>query len=90
MGNPGLCGDPLTKRCDNSNAGPTQLPPSSSSEDDAFEFDWKFVLAGVGSGLVVGVVLADVAITRKRELFLDVAGMIIRQMKRSRRRQKMG
>ncbi|XP_004308542.1 PREDICTED: receptor-like protein 12 [Fragaria vesca subsp. vesca] len=88
MGNPGLCGDPLTKRCDNSNA-PAQLPPSSSSEDDAFEFDWIFVLAGVGSGLVVGVVLADVAITRKRELFLDVAGMMIKQMKRIRRRQRM-
>ncbi|KAL6130282.1 hypothetical protein ACLB2K_068663 [Fragaria x ananassa] len=88
MGNPGLCGDPLTKRCDNSNA-PAQLPPSSSSEDDAIEFDWIFVLAGVGSGLVVGVVLADVAITRKRELFLDVAGMMIKQMKRIRRRQRM-
>ncbi|XP_050387172.1 receptor-like protein 7 [Argentina anserina] len=91
MGNPGLCGEPLTKGCGNSDA-PVQLPPSSNSEEivsgSAFEFDWKFVLAGIASGLVVGVVLADLAITRKRELFLDIVGMMIRQMKRIRRQMK--
>ncbi|PRQ57396.1 putative leucine-rich repeat-containing, plant-type, leucine-rich repeat domain, L [Rosa chinensis] len=89
-GNPGLCGDPLTKRCGDSNA-PPHLPPSSSIEENvsgsAFEFDWKFVLAGFGSGLLVGVVLADVAITRRRELFLDIVGTMIRQMKRIRRQR---
>ncbi|PRQ45740.1 putative leucine-rich repeat-containing, plant-type, leucine-rich repeat domain, L [Rosa chinensis] len=90
-GNPGLCGGPLPKKCGNSNA-PAQLPPSSSIEEAvsgfAFEFDLKFVLAGFGSGLLVGVVLADVAITRRRELFLEIVGMLIRLMKRIKRQRR--
>ncbi|PRQ56711.1 putative leucine-rich repeat-containing, plant-type, leucine-rich repeat domain, L [Rosa chinensis] len=90
-GNPELCGDPLTRRCGNSIA-PAQLPPSNSIEENvsgsAFELDWKFVLAGFGSGLLVGVVLADVAITRRRELFLEIVGMLIRLMKRIKRQRR--
>ncbi|KAM2156721.1 hypothetical protein ACFX1R_042374 [Malus domestica] len=72
-GNPGLCGDPLPKKCGNPKA--PQLPPSTVDEGDSssegiFEFDWKIVSAGCGSGLVVGVVLADVVITRRPDLFL--------------------
>ncbi|XP_068328613.1 receptor-like protein 7 [Pyrus communis] len=79
-GNPGLCGDPLPKKCGN----PPPLPPSTVDEGDSssegiFEFDWKIVSAGCGSGLVVGVVLADVVITRRPDLFLKIVGMI-RQM----------
>ncbi|KAM5574518.1 hypothetical protein ABKV19_013790 [Rosa sericea] len=81
-GNPGLCGDPLPKRCQSSNA-PPQLPPSSTEENDSgIEFEWTFVLAGCGSGFVVGVVLADLAITRRRELFVEMVGMLIRLMER--------
>ncbi|RXH93395.1 hypothetical protein DVH24_013971 [Malus domestica] len=70
-GNPGLCGDPLPKKCGNPKA--TELPPSTVDEGDSssasiFEFDWKIVSAGCGSGLVVGVVLADVVITRRPDL----------------------
>ncbi|XP_062000138.1 receptor-like protein 20 isoform X2 [Rosa rugosa] len=79
-GNPGLCGDPLPKRCQSSNA-PPQLPPSSTEENDSgSEFEWAFVLAGCGSGFVVGVVLADLAITRRREFFLEIVGTLIRLM----------
>ncbi|XP_034203704.1 receptor-like protein 6 [Prunus dulcis] len=78
-GNPGLCGGPLQNKC--GVAKTPQQPPSSVEQNDsgsagAFEFDWKFVLAGLGSGLVVGVVLADVAITRRKELFVKIVGMI--------------
>ncbi|KAM1230251.1 hypothetical protein ACFX2G_041326 [Malus domestica] len=81
-GNLGLCGDPLPKKCGNPKA--PELPPSTVDEDDSssegiFEFDWKIVSAGCGSGLVVGVVLADVVITRRPDLFLKIVGMI-RQM----------
>ncbi|KAM2998269.1 hypothetical protein FF2_039944 [Malus domestica] len=81
-GNPGLCGDPLPKKCGNPKA--PQLPPPTVDEGDSssagiFEFDWKIVSAGCGSGLVVGVVLADVVITRRPDLFLKIVGMI-RQM----------
>ncbi|XP_068329640.1 receptor-like protein 6 [Pyrus communis] len=81
-GNPGLCGDPLPKKCGNPKA--PELPPSTVDEGDSssegiFEFDWKIVSAGCGSGLVVGVVLADVVITRRPGFFLKIVGMI-RQM----------
>ncbi|KAM1406403.1 hypothetical protein ACFXTH_001079 [Malus domestica] len=81
-GNPGLCGDPLPKKCGNPKA--PQLPPSTVDEGDSslagiFEFDWKIVSAGCGSGLAVGVVLADVVITRRPDLFLKIVGTI-RQM----------
>ncbi|XP_021832499.1 receptor-like protein 12 [Prunus avium] len=77
-GNPGLCGDPLPK-CRNQEA--PQLPPSTKEDSDSgsagtLEFDLKFCLAGIGSGFVVGVVLADVAITRRQELFLKIVGMV--------------
>ncbi|CAN6703997.1 unnamed protein product [Malus baccata var. baccata] len=81
-GNQGLCGDPLPKKCGNPKV--PELPPSTVGEGDSssegiFEFDWKIVSAGCGSGLVVGVVLADVVITRRPDLFLKIVGMI-RQM----------
>ncbi|KAM1578510.1 hypothetical protein ACFX1Z_040052 [Malus domestica] len=81
-GNPGLCGDPLPKICGDPKA--PELPPSTVDEGDSssegiFELDWKIVSAECGSGLVVGVVLADVVITRRPDLFLKIVGMI-RQM----------
>ncbi|XP_021801225.1 receptor-like protein 12, partial [Prunus avium] len=87
-GNPGLCGDVLPKKCGDPNA--SQLPPSTKEENDSgfgFELNWKFALAGFGSGLVVGVVLADVAISRSREWFLEIVGrirLIIMKRRKSR------
>ncbi|VVA39693.1 PREDICTED: receptor [Prunus dulcis] len=87
-GNPGLCGDVLPKKCGDPNA--SQPPPSTKEENDSgsgFELDWKFALAGFGSGLVVGVVLADVAISRRREWFLEIVGrirLIIMKRRKSR------
>ncbi|ONI22451.1 hypothetical protein PRUPE_2G130100, partial [Prunus persica] len=77
-GNPGLCGDPLPK-C--GNQGAPQPPPSTEEDSDSgsaqkLEFDLGFVLAGIGSGFVVGVVLADVAITRRQELFLKIVRIV--------------
>ncbi|CAL2240985.1 unnamed protein product [Prunus armeniaca] len=85
-GNPGLCGDVLPKKCGDPKA--SQLPPSSEEENDSgsgFELDWKFALAGFGSGLVVGVVLADVAISRRREWFLEIVGRIRLIIKKRRK-----
>ncbi|CAL8121377.1 unnamed protein product [Prunus armeniaca] len=76
-GNPGLCGDPLPEKCGNPEA--PQLPPYSVEEDDStfgIEFEWKFVLAGFGSGLVIGVVLADLLITRRPEWFIKIVAMV--------------
>lgn len=85
-GNPGLCGDPLPKRCWSSGAAPPRLPPSSKEENDyvwfGIQFEWTFVLAGGLSGFLVGVVLAEVVITKKRELFLGIVGEFTTRLKR--------
>ncbi|XP_021802450.1 receptor-like protein 12 [Prunus avium] len=78
-GNPGLCGDPLPKQCGNQEA--PQSPLSIEEDSDlgstqTLEFDLRFGLAGIGSGFVVGVVLADVVITKRQELFLKIVGMV--------------
>ncbi|XP_050387315.1 receptor-like protein 6 [Argentina anserina] len=82
-GNTELCGDPLPKKCGDSNT-PVQVPPSGKEENGSgFEitFDWFFVVAGYGSGLVIGVVLADIAISRRHGMFLDTVGTLIRLIK---------
>lgn len=60
--NPGLCGDPLPKKCTSS----PQLPPIEEDQESgsAFKLDWKFITSGFVSGLVVGVVLCDRVTTR--------------------------
>ncbi|XP_062018173.1 receptor-like protein 6 [Rosa rugosa] len=84
-GNPGLCGVPLPKKCSRPEEGP-ELPPSTAEEEeDGVELDWKFVAAGLVSGLVVGVVLADFVITRFSERFIEIVAFLIRLMKRMRR-----
>ncbi|XP_004300854.1 PREDICTED: receptor-like protein 12-like [Fragaria vesca subsp. vesca] len=83
-GNPRLCGDPLPKKCENPEG--INLPPSTTNpKGSGIEVDWKFALAGLGSGLVVGVVLADVVITRWDEWFIEIVDMLIRLVKRMRR-----
>ncbi|GLT25995.1 hypothetical protein SLA2020_010890 [Shorea laevis] len=60
IGNSGLCGFPLTKKCEKSR------PPSSQfdEEDDSTAvFEWKFALAGYGCGLVLGLSLGYIAFT---------------------------
>ncbi|KAM5554361.1 receptor-like protein 6 [Rosa sericea] len=78
LGNQGLCGDLLPKKCGNSEG--TQLPPSTSEDNDSgsgIELDWKFVVAGSGSGLLVGVVLADFVITKWNVWFIEIVAVLI-------------
>ncbi|XP_062115660.1 putative receptor like protein 25 [Humulus lupulus] len=69
-GNQGLCGDPLWKKCEN-----WLLPPSSALNKDAdsnfaIEPDWKFTLAGLVSGFVIGLSLGEMVIPRTRLAWL--------------------
>ncbi|PRQ35767.1 putative leucine-rich repeat-containing, plant-type, leucine-rich repeat domain, L [Rosa chinensis] len=82
-GNPGLCGVPLPKKCSRSEEGP-ELPPSTAEEEDGVELDWKFAAAGLVSGLVVGVVLADFVTTRFSERFIEIVAFLIRLMRMPR------
>ncbi|XP_040374126.1 receptor-like protein 6 isoform X2 [Rosa chinensis] len=86
LGNQGLCGDLLPKKCGNSVG--TQLPPSTSEDNDSgsgIELDWKFVVAGSGSGLLVGVVLADFVITKWNVWFIEIVAVLIVFSKRIRK-----
>ncbi|KAM1358858.1 hypothetical protein ACFX15_045072 [Malus domestica] len=74
QGNSGLCGKPLSKKCEGSES--SRLPPPSSFEEDeeagfTFEFDWYIVLPGVVSGLVVGVVAGNIMADKKHEWFVE-------------------
>ncbi|XP_052290914.1 putative receptor like protein 25 [Citrus sinensis] len=63
-GNPGLCREPLSRKCGNSEASPAEDDPPSES---VLAFDWKIVLAGYASGTIIGVVLGHIFCTRKYE-----------------------
>ncbi|XP_047162687.1 receptor-like protein 7 [Vigna umbellata] len=64
MGNQGLCGSPLSKKCEN-DAGSPFIPHSTSDDDDDDDkdsgffvgFNWKVVLIGYGGGLLAGLAL---------------------------------
>ncbi|GLU19131.1 hypothetical protein SLE2022_353960 [Rubroshorea leprosula] len=62
IGNDGLCGFPLTKKC---HPEEPRAPPSKFDEDDdsATLFNWRFALAGYGCGLVLGLSQGYIAFT---------------------------
>ncbi|GLU15253.1 hypothetical protein SLE2022_317590 [Rubroshorea leprosula] len=63
IGNSGLCGFPLTKKCHNEEE-PGAPPSQFDEEDDSTAlFEWKFALAGYGCGLVLGLSLGYIAFT---------------------------
>ncbi|GLT59219.1 hypothetical protein SLA2020_320520 [Shorea laevis] len=58
IGNSGLCGFPLTKKCKEPGAPPSQF---DGEDDSTAVFEWKFALAGYGCGLVLGLSLGYIA-----------------------------
>ncbi|GLU19130.1 hypothetical protein SLE2022_353950 [Rubroshorea leprosula] len=62
IGNHGLCGFPLTKKCHPEEPG---APPSKfdKEDDSATLFNWRFALAGYGCGLVLGLSQGYIAFT---------------------------
>ncbi|KAK4573609.1 hypothetical protein RGQ29_031527 [Quercus rubra] len=80
-GNVELCGSPLSKRCANSEDPPT--PPSNFEANQglkfSFEFGWKVVAMGYGSGFIVGVFVGQIIITRKSGWFIKSLQLAIRQ-----------
>ncbi|XP_042484236.1 receptor like protein 22-like [Macadamia integrifolia] len=68
-GNAGLCGLPLSRKC-----GITEkaLPPASTSQqndDSTSLLDWKFVVAGYCSGLIIGLVAGQQLFWRNNRYF---------------------
>ncbi|KAL6330434.1 hypothetical protein AAG906_040364 [Vitis piasezkii] len=75
-GNPGLCGNPLIRKCGNPKQASPQPSTSEQGQDlePASRFDRKVVLMGYGSALVFGVIIGYVFTTRKHERFVKTFG----------------
>ncbi|XP_059654754.1 receptor like protein 22-like [Cornus florida] len=89
-GNPGLCGDPLSKKCGNLEAPP---PPSTFKQDDDpswFPIDkanWIVMSMGYGGGLIVGLIIGHTLTTRYHEWFVSTFEW---NQKKQRRKSKRG
>ena len=71
VGNPGLCGNPLSKTCDDFEVSPA---PSSTFEENQgsrllVELEWKGVLLGFGTGFLIGMGVGWITVTRKLNWF---------------------
>ncbi|XP_030471481.1 receptor-like protein 6 [Syzygium oleosum] len=63
-GNSALCGEFISRKCQN--LGGVSEQPSTHQEEDSgspIELDWKIVLMGYGSGLVIGMVIGNAFIS---------------------------
>ncbi|XP_048138484.1 receptor-like protein 7 isoform X1 [Rhodamnia argentea] len=87
-GNSGLCGEFISRKCRDSEDKSGQ--PSTRQEEDSgspIELDWKIVLMGYGSGLVIGVVIGNAFISWKHVWF---EGNAWRRRKLTRRQPRRG
>ncbi|KAL9457328.1 hypothetical protein AB3S75_006387 [Citrus x aurantiifolia] len=82
--NPGLCGGPLSKKCNNSEASPPEEDPHSES---VLAFGWKTVVIGYASGTIIGVILGHIFNTRKYEWLARTFHL---QSKANGRRRRVG
>ncbi|XP_019101345.1 PREDICTED: receptor-like protein 12 [Camelina sativa] len=65
-GNAGLCGLPLEETCYGSHTPPTQQP-KEENEDEEQVLSWKAVAIGYGSGVLVGLAVAQLIVSYKPE-----------------------
>ncbi|XP_042499829.1 receptor-like protein 7 [Macadamia integrifolia] len=81
-GNLELCGPPLSKNCEDTEAAE---PATSLTESTTSEFDWKFMLIGYGCGAVVGVVMGHLIVEWKLKWFVRAMGLVNLQGQRRSR-----
>ncbi|KAK9096165.1 hypothetical protein Sjap_021662 [Stephania japonica] len=76
-GNLGLCGSQLQIECDPKQNGNNGAPSISSQEDSSdTNFNWMFVVAGYGSGLIVGFVIERYIFSRNIYYLEKIMNMI--------------
>ncbi|XP_076903240.1 receptor-like protein 6 [Bidens hawaiensis] len=77
MGNPGLCGNPLSKECENSKV-PTVFRTTSSNDYESLlpssNIDWLVIVFGVSSGLIIGIVIENFVYARYGDGLLERFG----------------
>ncbi|KAI3675116.1 hypothetical protein L1987_84700 [Smallanthus sonchifolius] len=92
LGNPGLCGKPLSKECKKSKVS-TILPRASNNEYESLlpsdKIDWMVTLSGVGSGLVIGIVIGSFLYARYGDWLLErlrMKDIWVRPLRNTRRK----
>ncbi|GAB4840625.1 hypothetical protein Ancab_039648 [Ancistrocladus abbreviatus] len=90
-GNTGLCGNPLSNKCGDSNVqSPSQPHPSSydgDNEESSTLVNWIIISMGYLSGLVVGVIIGHIITCRYHEWFVET---FRRRGQHSKRRGRRG
>lgn len=71
--NLGLCGNPLSRKCEGS-------PPLTFKENleysrSSIEIDWTFVVIGYGSGFIIGLVIGHKMSARKLDWLVNLFGI---------------
>ncbi|KAH9747317.1 hypothetical protein KPL70_004670 [Citrus sinensis] len=69
IGNLGLCGFPLTKKCGNDGVPTTFHEEEEEAESSSSWFDWKFAKIGYGSGLVIGLSIGYMVFASREPLW---------------------
>ena len=74
-GNLGLCGNPLSKKCWDFDSSPAVFDRTRDSPRFLFEFGWKILLVGYGFGFIIGVIIGNIATTRKDDWLMKAFEM---------------
>ncbi|GMJ03248.1 receptor like protein 7 [Hibiscus trionum] len=69
-GNVGLCGIPLTKKCNDANHGLDSRPDAAEKTQND-EFDWQFIFIGVGVGVGAAVFVAPLMFWKTESEWID-------------------
>ncbi|XP_039160931.1 receptor-like protein 50 [Eucalyptus grandis] len=88
-GNLGLCGEFIQRKC--RDLGDTSRQPSTHQEEDLaspIKLNWRIVLLGYGSGLVIGVIIGNAFISWKHVWFEGNARSRQRPSKRQPRKDR--
>ncbi|KAF8045492.1 hypothetical protein N665_4801s0001 [Sinapis alba] len=74
-GNSGLCGLPLEQSCFGTNAPPMQQQPEEEKEEEEEVLNWKAVAIGYGTGMLLGLLIAQVIASYKPEWLVKITGL---------------
>ncbi|MBA0726667.1 hypothetical protein Golax_002478 [Gossypium laxum] len=69
-GNKGLCGNPLTKQCNDANHS-QDLRPRASKKTQNDEFDWQIIVIGIGFGVGAAVFVVPLMFWKRASQWVD-------------------
>lgn len=71
-GNIGLCGPPLNVKCTSIGGEPPTMPrPEVAASNSGNEFDWQFIMSGLGFGVGAAIVVGPLTFSRRGRKWHD-------------------